>query len=129
MGECPHKFSVSKKPPKSPPEKKALSLKKDCRNTYGENQKAARKAIPLRKAKENRRVRHKNNQAIANPERLDDAALDLAESSVRQNIARRGGWTKCPDEPLGIVIERQSWAREHRVGRKLRSRFNYSNDS
>jgi hypothetical protein len=120
---------MSRKPPKSPSEKKALSLKKDCRNTYGNNQKAARKAIPLRKAKESRRVRHKNNQAISKVEQLDDAALDLVESSARQNVDRRGGWTKGPDTPLGVVIERQARAREHRVGRKLRSRFGYSNDS
>jgi len=44
--------------PKSPQEKKTLSLQKDRRNSYGNNDKAARTAIPLRKALENRGNRH-----------------------------------------------------------------------
>lgn len=44
--------------PKSPQEKKRLSLKKDRRNTYGENDKASRKNIPRSKAKSHRAVRH-----------------------------------------------------------------------
>ena len=71
----------------------------------------------------------RNNQALSNVEQLDEAALDLAESSARHYVDRRGGWTKGSDEPLGVVIERQARARENRVGRKLRSRFKYSSDS
>ncbi|HEY0622571.1 hypothetical protein [Sphingomonas sp.] len=117
------------KPRKFPRQKKALSLARDCRNTYGENTKAARKAIPLRKAIENRRIRHENNQALSQADRLDEADLDLVESSARQNVARLGGWKKASDEPLGVVIERAYKAREQRAGRKTRARFNYTNDS
>ena len=114
---------------KSPQQKKALSLKRDCRNSYGNNQKAARKAIPLRKAIENRRVRHENNQALSRADQLDEAALDLVESSARNNVARLGGWTKGADTPLGDIIERALKAREERVGRKVRARFRYSESS
>ena len=116
-------------PPKTPQEKKGLSLARDHRNTYGNNQKAARKAIPLRKAQENRRVRHKDNQAVSQGSNLDEAALDLAESSVRHGVHRLGGWKKGPDEPLGKVVERALETREQRVGRKLRARFDYGNGS
>jgi hypothetical protein len=39
---------------RNPGEKKRLSYAKDCRNSYGENDKASRKLIPLRKAQQNR---------------------------------------------------------------------------
>ncbi|MBB5714171.1 hypothetical protein [Sphingomonas aerophila] len=116
---------MPEKPPQTPQQKKALSLARDCRNTYGNNQKAARKAIPLRKALESRKVRHKNNQAISRADRLDEAALDLAESSARHDVHRLGGWKKGADEPLGLIIGRALTAREERVGRKVRSRFAY----
>ena len=115
--------------PKTPQEKKALSLKRDRRNTYGNNLKAARKAIPLRKALENRRNRHKNNQDISQIENLSEVRADLVESSARSDIYRTGGWTKGPDTPLGEVIARSKYAREARVGRKMRALFKYSNDS
>jgi hypothetical protein len=113
---------MSERPPKTPQEKKALSLTRDRRNTYGNNQKAARKAIPLRKALENRRNRHKNNQAISQVEKLDDARLDLVESSARQDVYRAGGWAKAPDEPLGDAIAQAEHRRAGRIGRKARSR-------
>ncbi|MXO73180.1 hypothetical protein [Alteraurantiacibacter buctensis] len=114
---------------KSPQEKKALSLKRDRRNTFGESPHAARKSIPLRKAKENRRVRHENNQALANVEQLDAAALELVESSVRHNTARLGGWAKSPDEPLAAVIERKVARRNRNEGRKVRNRIAHSDVS
>lgn len=117
------------KHPKTPQEKKALSLSRDRRNTYGNNQKAARKAIPLRKALENRRVRHGDNQALSQSVQLDEAALDLAESSARHGVNRLSGWKKCPDETLGTVIERTLSARDRRVGRKMRSRFEYDENN
>lgn len=113
---------------RSPQEKKALSLKKDRRNTYGNNQKAARKAIPLRKAIEHRQNRHKSNQALAQIDRVDEATIDLTESSIRNDVHRTGGWKKGADEPLGVVIERAQLAREQRHGRKMRSRFPYHLD-
>ena len=125
----PRQNPVMSKLPKTPQEKKALSLANDRRNTYGNNQKAARKAIPLRKALESRRVRHKDNQALSQISQLDEAALDLAESSARHSVSRLGGWQKSPDEPLGTVIDRALNARGQRVGRKVRARFDYGNGS
>jgi hypothetical protein len=113
---------------RTPQEKKSLSISRDCRNTFGENQKAARKAIPLRKALENRRIRRKDDRTLVRGLGEDDAALDLAESSVRSRVHRIGGWKKAADEALGAVIERSLKARGLRVGRKIRARFEYKNE-
>ena len=107
---------------KTPQQKKALSLRKDRRNTYGQNDKAARKAIPLRKALENRRNRHKQNRAIAKLEELDEAAADVVESSATKDVYRSGGWVKSPDEPLGDYIALKQGRLKIRVGGKLRRR-------
>lgn len=115
--------------PRTPQEKKALSYAKDRRNTFGENDKASRKAIPARKAGENRKVRRKANQALDAVDQVDEVASDLIESSLRHDVNRVGGWRKGRDEPLGVVVERALGAREQRVGRKMRSRFDYSNGS
>jgi hypothetical protein len=104
--------------PKTPQQKKELSLQRDRRNTYGENDKASRKAIPLRKALEKRRNRHKQNHALATLDGSDEAKTDLVESSARQDVYRVGGWTKAPDEPLHRVIQSKISARVQRVGRK-----------
>lgn len=110
----------------TPQEKKALSLKKDRRQSYfASGQKGARKAIPLRKRLENRRNRHKNDQAIAIAVEGDELALDLAESSARNDVHRAGGWTKSSDCPLGEAIALQQVKREYRIGRKDRARKDY----
>lgn len=108
--------------PKSPQEKTALSLRKDRRNTYGNSDKAARTSIPLRKALENRRNRHKNNQAVAGIEKLDESRADVIESSARQDVYRAGGWIKSPDDPLGDVVASKLEQREQRVGSRRRAR-------
>lgn len=95
---------------------------RDRAGYFYNNDKAARRLVPLRKAKESRRVRHENNQALAHVEQFDEAALDLAESSARQNVARKGGWRKCPSIPLGEAIGYTQQAREQRTGRKQRAR-------
>jgi hypothetical protein len=120
---------MNPKLPKSPQEKKALSLAKDRAAYFYNNQKAARKAVPLRKAIESRRVRHENNQAIAHLDSLDDAAAALVESSARQNVARKGGWKKGKSDPLGVVIARVLENRQMRSGRKAQSRADEANGS
>jgi hypothetical protein len=104
---------MSAKPPRTPQEKKALSYANDGRNTYGENDKSSRKAIPARKAAESRNVRRKAGQALRTVERLDDAKAATIESSLRHDTDRVGGWTKAPDAPLGEFLElqarRRSW--------------------
>lgn len=94
-------------PPKSPQEKKVLSYAKDRRNGYGENAKASRKAIPRRKALENRGNRRKVVQALSEIDRLDDASVAIVESSARHEIERVGGWKKEPDIPLATHLKRQ----------------------
>jgi hypothetical protein len=56
-----HALDMDRK--RSPQEKKILSYLKDGRNKYGENDKAARKAIPARKAWVNRTYRRTVRQA------------------------------------------------------------------
>jgi len=93
-----------KRPPRNPQSKKASSYAKDRRNDYGENHKASRKAIPRRKAGENRSDRRKIVQSLPGVLRLDEAAADVAESSARHDINRVGGWRKTPDIPLGKYL-------------------------
>lgn len=99
---------------KTPAEKKRLSYERDGRNSYGENAKASRKLIPLRKARESRDDRRKINQALASVPLLGEEKIDLIESSARQDINRVGGWKKSPDIPLGKKVENQKDAAQYR---------------
>lgn len=100
---------------KTPQEKKALSYARDCRNTYGENDKSARKNIPLRKAKVNRGYRKKINQVLQQLSRdVDFEKAELIESSTRS--IKREDWKKSADEPLGRVVERNLGRREDHAG-------------
>jgi hypothetical protein len=107
---------------RSPQEKKALSYGRDGRNAYGQNDKASRKLVPLRKAQESRRDRHEIGQALHVLPRLGEAAAELAESLARQDTPRVGGWRKGPDVSLGEHVGRRLEAREERSGRKKRQR-------
>jgi hypothetical protein len=104
---------MNEKPPRSPQEKKALSYAHDRRNNFGENDKAARKAIPARKAGENRKVRRKTGQALTVIDRLPDDMADVLESSVRHDVERVGGWKKGADillsEFIDLQARRRSW--------------------
>jgi len=100
---------------KTPQEKKTLSYAKDCRNTYGENDKSSRKNIPLRKAKVNRVYRKKVNQVLQQINgnvNLDNA--DLLETKARN--VRKEDWKKSSDTPLGEFVERQLERRESHAG-------------
>jgi hypothetical protein len=99
---------------KSPQEKKALSYEKDCRNSYGENDKASRKLIPLRKAQVNRVYRRKVNEVLGSVvvNKIDHA--DTLETAAR-NIKRKN-WKKAPDRPLGKVVERKLERRANHAG-------------
>jgi hypothetical protein len=123
MAALVQSLTMPKKRDRTPQDKKTLSLKKDCRQSYfAHGQKGARKSIPLRKALENRRNRHKHDQALAVAVDVGDLALDLAESSVRNDVYRAGGWTKASDRPLEDAIALQQEKREVRIGRKSRAR-------
>ena len=90
----------------TPQQKKANSLAKDRRNTYGENDKASRKAIPTRKAQENRKVRRKAKQDLEVMQNSDEEFKDVKESSLKHDLERVGGWKKEPEAPLGEMLSR-----------------------
>lgn len=100
--------------PKTPQEKKTLSLTKDRRNAYRENDKASRKNIPLARARDHRKNRHRQNQTLAGVERLGEEAAALVESTARQDIRNGQGWTKLPDQPLGDHLSEQRARRARR---------------
>ena len=83
---------------KTPQEKKILSYAKDCRNTYGNNDKAARKRIPRRKQQQ-----HQNERRVlkANLKKSVEGVEDI--TLERPKI---GMWRKVPDEPLA---SRMKW--------------------
>ncbi|MCC6740248.1 MAG: hypothetical protein IT452_14475 [Planctomycetia bacterium] len=92
---------------KLPREKKRLQLERDRRNVYGENSKASRKNIPLAKARTHREERMKAREALAGtagvPE--EDRLIQLQKvAETRTKQARRHGFRKDPDRPLGKVL-------------------------
>jgi hypothetical protein len=102
---------------KSPQQKKRESYAKDRRNTYGENSKASRKAIPRRKAIERRALRRIARAAIG--EATSHADLDRLDAlEPRLKSKRRRGWRKVLDAPLGAVLLQKLAFRARREGRK-----------
>jgi hypothetical protein len=93
---------------KSPQDKKALSLKRDRRNTYGENPQASRKGIRRGKQRshmgERRAVSEILGRVRGRPEESDEADV-LAKTKVVER--RLKAFKKRPDSPLGIVIKRK----------------------
>lgn len=91
---------------KDPQEKKRLSLTRDRRNSYGENDKSSRKAIPRNKARVNRANRHAATSALTRAAgTLDLDAADAAETKVKGRRPAR--WRKEPDRPLGEDITKR----------------------
>lgn len=111
---------MTKKRPLTPQEKKAHSLKHDCRNTYGENDKASRRRVPQRKAEEHRRIRRKHTQDVAMLERLPEEQAVLLENAARTDLHRKGGWKKCAGTPLGDLVTNIKEARAEQTGSKVR---------
>ena len=98
---------------RSPQEKKALSYARDRRNAFGQNDKASRKAIPLRKRLVNRANRHAARQ------QLSEAAGPVASERAERVEERVQGtkpktWRKWPDQPLGQILEQKRQRRERR---------------
>jgi len=92
---------------KSAREKKALSLKRDRRNTFGENSKASRKAIPRRKQLNHMGERRAVSQILS---RLRESAdgRDATEADVLAKTTvierKHKAFKKAPDSPLGVVV-------------------------
>ena len=101
---------------KTPQEKKALSYAKDCRNSYGENDKASRRIIPLRKAKAHRSDRKKAEEILQKIAKQSDfERIELLENKLLS--LRRNYWKKYADEPLKSLVERKIETREIHAGK------------
>ncbi len=81
----------------TPQAKKRLSLLKDCRNTYGENDKSSRSAIRWRKRWVNSKYRRDVKQSLS-----EISDFDRITDVV--NTIERHGWTKYPDMPIGKIF-------------------------
>ena len=110
------------KTPKSPQQKKRLSLLKDRRNSYGENAKSSRKNIPLSKAISHRKVRHFANSQTQLLTSLPEAESDVAESTIAKPRLQKGTWKKSPDKPLGEIFKGKLATREATAGAKKKRR-------
>lgn len=98
----------------TPQQKKRLSDARDRRNTYGENDKASRRLIPLAKALDIRSERRTQEQRLAHALQTQAQTpdqLDAIENEVRATRPRT--FRKSPDSPLGEVLARKArWRRE-----------------
>ena len=83
--------------PKSPQDKKRLSLTKDRRNSYGENAKASRKNIPKSKALSHRKVRRGGKVAVEKIFELPEDIAQEVESTLSTSRLQKGRWRKTPE--------------------------------
>jgi hypothetical protein len=102
---------------KSAREKKALSLKRDRRNTFHENSKASRKAIPRRKQLshmgERRAVTQILNHLREGAAEVDAIEADaLAKSTIVER--KRKAFKKDRDTALGVAVKWKLAARRDR---------------
>lgn len=89
---------------RSPQEKKRLSYAKDCRNTYGENDKSSRKSIRRNKRAPHRANRHRDHQILEAA--IGAVGEGLAEAVEGQLMVKRPKvWRKVADVPLGVIIQ------------------------
>ena len=100
---------------KTPHEKKALSYEKDRRNTYGGNDKASRRLIPLQKASVSRNYRRKINQVLNKATGSKEPGYPETAEIATHDI-RRKDWKKDSDEPLKESVERKLEYRESHAG-------------
>lgn len=95
---------------KTPQEKKRLSYEHDRRNIFGENQKSSRKNIPRSKQLSHQDERRAVRQALvaAHGSVADEGADEAQSQALRKGrIKRLKAFRKCPDRPLGEVVERR----------------------
>jgi hypothetical protein len=92
---------------KNPEEKKRLSLKRDRRNTYGENSKSSRKSIQRGKQRRHMDERRMVVEVLGRVKgAVQEEEVTEAELLARTRIidSRRRGFKKHPDTPLGVVL-------------------------
>jgi len=91
---------------RSPQQKKQLSYDKDRRNTYGENDKASRKAIRRNKRSVNRANRHHDRQVLSRSTRPRDADVEArVDAGLHSRMPKT--WRKSADETLRRVVARK----------------------
>ncbi len=95
-------------PPKrktlTPRQKKDLSLQKDRRNDYGENDKASRKAVPRFKRAGLRSARHADKVHVEQDLETMDALLHGKLKGRKRKVA---------DAPLGRIVQKQQHERSY----------------
>ena len=95
---------------KSATEKKALSLKRDRRNMYGENPAASRKGIRRGKQRSHMGERRAVNQILSHlREGAGESDADEADVQAKTTLVERKykAFKKSPDTPLGVVVKRK----------------------
>jgi hypothetical protein len=103
---------------KSPQQKKRLSLARDRRNVYGENDKASRKNVPRARQRSQMRIRRSAKRELRTAiGEFDELGAIEAESRLRDRAKslKSQSFEKTRDLPLGIVIERQEHSRIYRA--------------
>jgi len=91
----------------SPQDKKARSLARDRRNTYGENDKSSRTAIRGRKRWASRSYRHRFRQVL-------EREMVVSEGEEVVDPRKRVQWRKSADTPLGDLLYGRRYARLER---------------
>src|SRR5688500_6052781 len=95
---------------RTPQEKKRLSYEKDCRNNYGQNDKASRKAIRRRKKWVNHSYRRTIKQTLKAAIKNADPEFENVRNKVKS--VKRKFWKKLADAPLGEHLKRKEEARK-----------------
>jgi len=105
---------------KSATEKKALSLKRDRRNTYGENPQASRKGIRRGKQRSHMEERRSVGKILSHlRESAEESDVIEADVLSKTSLVRskHKAFKKMPDRPLGEVIKRKQAKREESQSR------------
>jgi len=100
---------------RSPQDKKQLSYAKDCRNDYGENDKASRKNLPRSRARVHRANRHRADQDLRSAIGPVDPSAALAAQEYAQRRRPRV-FRKFADAPLGEYLRRKLGRRREDSG-------------
>ena len=100
---------MSSRKPRSPQDKKRLSLTRDRRNTYGENDKSSRKNIRRGKQHGQMQLRRGVAQRLKLSGKADEVTIDQVAVGVAEvhALRRHKLFKKAPDAPLGVVVKRK----------------------
>jgi hypothetical protein len=99
---------------RDPAKKKRLSYERDGRSIFGQNDKASRRLVPLRKRWRARAERRRVNQQLA-PGALPQSLGEDEHLQAEIAPSAKRGWCKGADVRLGEAIEVQRRRREDRA--------------